>query len=157
MKKTFIFRVLMLFVFIFTIMLTGCSHIADENGEEDISLVHITDEIILRDSYGSLSTGSCNSTLNTSDYTKYTIKINKFSGVEDLEDFDVYDTMELQYEYIVSSGNLRVVLLKDDRIYKDLVNEMHEYSGSVILDAGEYEIVIAGESVKFEISFKFMR
>lgn len=157
MKKTYILRVLILFIFVFAIMLSGCSHIADENGEEDISLVHITEDMMIKDSYGSISTGSCNSNVSTSGKTKSTLKINKFSGIEDLEDFDIYTTTELAYEYKVSSGNFGMIILKDDYIYQNLVNEKHEFSGSIVLTPGEYEIVIAGESAKIEISFTLKR
>ena len=157
MGRTHLFRFLMIVVFTFSMLLTGCSHIADENGEENISLVHITQDMMIRDSYGSTSTGSCNSSMSTSNYIKSTLKINKFSGVDDLEEFEIYTSTNFKYEYKVFSGNFGMILLKDDQFYCDLVNEMHEFSDSIVLTPGEYEIVIAGETAKFEISFTIER
>ncbi len=142
-------------IFILTVilcmsLLCSCvSHIEDTNGEDDYSLCSLTDEDII-DGVSSLMQGSMSNKRND----RGSMSVQKFSGVQTIDSINVRGAEEtLTCTVNVESGNLRVVIVKDGKIFADLA--VDGIKDSVTLtESGKYELKIAGESACFEIEYK---
>ena len=164
MKKNYITRLIILFIFFFSFFLVGCGTIPDENGDEDISLVHISREMIIKKSnrvFGKYFL-SCKSAKSCAgrDGHLFSIEMNNFSGVKSVYKFKLFQkdihigapTTGFDYYYKVYEGNLNVIIISDGEYYTTLTaNNVKEYNSHVVLHLGSnYTIVVAGESAKFE-------
>ena len=141
--------IVLVFSFFILLTLSGC-HIKDTNGEDDFSLVELTDEDFFK-ANSSSTTMSTRTQINN----KVKIKVKKFSGVELLDSIYVKNkklTIKLSSE--VKSGNFKIVVIKDDEIIKVLnINEANQEF--VIENAnGEYLLKVAGESANFSIDYE---
>ena len=136
MKKIVI---LILLVFV----LTGCNfmHIEDTNGQEDFSVVSITDKDILSKTSKCVKIGS----VETYTYKEFNLKINKFSGIEEIYKSKKMHTIDISSN--VESGNFRIVLISNEKIKDININKLNQQ----ILQKGDI-IKIVGESAKFEIT-----
>jgi len=142
--------VILLLSAMFALSLASCGvEIADTNGPDDISLVEITDQNILKMDIGAAGYGE--STSGESKRTKYTG--NSFSGVAEVyltnyigKSDVIIDVTDLEVE----SGNFRLVVLLNEEI-------IHEFKPGEQLQTLELEdikgtlsIRMAGESAKFK-------
>ena len=149
MKKFRLIAAILLLV-ILTLSLAACDmkHIKDTNGDDDFSLVTITDEDILgKDKYFALGA------TNKPNGNGYTVSmIGKFSGVWRVAVLSVsgvgYRTINT--DMYVESGNCRLVLVYNDEIVYDFnIRGQDSYriysSGS---STQNYYLKLAGESAK---------
>ena len=129
------------------IVLTGCGHIEDTNGEDDFSLETISGDDMINNS-SSASTVSFTKTVGN----KTEVSIKKFSGVKSIyKKYSAEGEYKFDFDVKCNSGNLAVVLVYDDEIVKTIpVNETSSFSYSF---DGTFEVKIAGESANLEITF----
>lgn len=142
-------KIIVLLSFFILFTLSGC-HIEDTNGEDDFSLVELTDEDFFK-----ASSSSKTMSIRTQINNKGKMKVKKFSGVELLDSIYVKNkklTIKLSSE--VKSGNFKIVVIKDDEIIKVLnINEANQEF--VIENAnGLYLLKVAGESANFSINYE---
>ena len=120
-------------------------HIPDTNGDDDFTVVTITDDAILNGPSNSLSN------LKVMSHVGFTttLKIDKFSGVDQLEVIRVTsDSKTITTEMTVSSGNCRLVLMDDKQILYDFdINGTDSYT----LEVGKYRLKLVGESAKVDL------
>ena len=147
MKK---FLVFLLLLTIFG--LTGCSHIEDTNGEDDYSITTITDQDII-DGMNNFSMGSVSNRKKVQGEITGSLKVKKFSGVLEVEEF----SSENKYIVITISnecfgGNFMVAITSGDTILtKVLANESKSFE---LLNNGEkYELKVVGESAHFDLDY----
>ena len=125
--------------------LTSCSlHIKDTNGKDNYSLNTITDENILSPS-GVMKVAAVQTSVNGSEV----YKAKKYSGVEKIATYN--NGFTLYINNVVKSGNFRICLVCEDVIVKDFaINSSDSFAA---LDTKTYDLYIAGESARFEMSY----
>ncbi len=149
MKKIMILTICLCFV----LLLSSCTigHIKDENGD-DKSLCSLTDEDILENVSSYTQTAAITS--NVGDRVVY--KANKFSGVTTIKKipYAVGEKMIIRSSIDVKEGNLRVVLIQNDKIILDI--PLGENQTTIIEDSRrDYKIKIAGESAEFDLELEY--
>lgn len=136
-------------IMICTLIVSACcsctSHIKDTNGDADFSLATLTEEQVIKNN-SSISNVSVGNQWGN----KYELKVNKFSGVKQLKRIKISGTQTVTANVNVTSGNFRMVLIKDGKIAYDFVING---TSSTTISAGTYLIKIAGESAAFNLSF----
>jgi len=130
--------------------LVGCmKQIEDTNGDEDFSIVSISDEKICSNvnSYVAFNSYSVEN-----DGFK-TVSIKTFSGVDTVDKTVVFNqSLTYNIDLTVKKGNFRLILIKDREIIWEFpLNESSSYT--VNNGSGIYELKIAGESAEFSINF----
>ena len=143
MKKVKVLVVAMVCLML-ALSLSACiGHIEDTNGDDDFSLVTITDSDLVSGKSNSLTNNSMKTTIGN----KTTHKYGKFSGIITLETIRVTTGKTITTTMSVTAGNCRLVLVKDGQIVYDFnING----SDSVTLESGTYYLRIAGESAKVD-------
>lgn len=145
-KRFFSLLVLITLSFI----LTGCmKQIEDTNGEDDFTIQTYTDDDITSGKSISMKVGSLTNTVNNTT----TIKIKKFSGLEKLDTIKAdNDTIEFNVESTVSSGNFRMVIIKEKEIIQDVIINTTD---KITLTGctGRYDLVMIGESAKINLKY----
>ena len=149
MKKILFLTVALLLIAI-CITCVGCvSQIEDTNGESDTSLCSITDQDIVKGN-SAVSVGSVSNKRND----RGTLSVNKFSGVQTVDTINVRDVAEsVTCTATVESGNFRVVIVRDGKIYADMKTDGAPNT-ITLTEPGKYDLKIAGESAKFEMEYK---
>ncbi len=147
--KIRIYISLILILVLSMMTLTSCRHIPDENGE-DTSLARLTEEDILKpgtsyfaiSSWKSYSGGSGSFSAESISGT-YSVIVLKPEGRSITIDIDCE----------LSSGNLRVVIINDGEIIKDIPLG----KSSIVIDnpSGKYEIKLGAESANVKIAYTF--
>ncbi|MCH5163754.1 MAG: hypothetical protein J1F36_01920 [Clostridiales bacterium] len=124
----------------------GCGHIKDTNGDDDFSLVTLSEQQIIKGN-SSVSSVSASNQWNN----KYNLKVSKFSGVKELKKITLKSgTQKITTDVNVSAGNFRMVLISGGQIVYDFdING----TSSATISEGTYIIKIAGESASFNLSF----
>lgn len=148
-------RILLLVLLLFLVVSLGaCSykHIEDTNGENNFSIVSISDDKIISKSQN-LTYGSVRTTKNG----ETTLKIKKMSGVMDLEKTKVDDQgLIYSVESTVNSGNFRIVVTLAEKIISDIeVNCKTDIT--VPNTKGTYVLKIVGESANFTMKYKIVK
>ena len=131
---------------------TSCmfKHIPDTNGEDDYSLVTITDNDFIK-GMGSLSSVSV--TNNKKDMTS--VKVRTFSGVSNLKTLKPKGkTIQITTNFIVNSGNARLVLMKGKEIIYDFKLNMED-TYIISLSEDTYDIRLGGESANIELKITY--
>lgn len=128
----------------------GCvSQIEDTNGEGDTSLNTITDEDIVK-GMNTVSVGSSSNKRND----RGTLSVKTFSGVKIVDSINVRDVAEtVTCTVNIKQGNLRVVIVRNGKIYADLRTDGMQDSVT-LTESGKYELKIAGESAGFDLEYK---
>jgi len=130
-------------------LMSCASHIEDTNGAENTSLCSLTDEDII-DGTSSVAQKSVSNKRND----RGSMRIEKFSGVQLVDSMNVRDKAEtLTCTVNLKSGNFRVVIVKDGKIFADIKTDGTEDSVT-LTQSGKYELKIAGESANFEMEYK---
>ncbi|MBQ3253544.1 MAG: hypothetical protein IJA65_03220 [Acholeplasmatales bacterium] len=135
----------LLIIVTFSLLLcTSCSHIKDTNGEDDYSLCDITDKDIIK---GRSSLSVVSTEVNSKNSVKYTAK--KVSGVLELKsvDLDEGDTLVIEYDIKVESGNARVCLVTDEILLDLNINDTNTVSYTAP-KTDNYQFKLAAESAK---------
>lgn len=152
MKKK-IFTLVLLSIISFSLASCSIGHIKDTNGDDDFSLCSIDDEKIINTKFSSYTqtmaiTSQINKTVN--------YRARKFSGIYVLKEiYPSSNKLTIKSNITVESGNLRVVVIQDDRIIKDL--PFGENQTTVIDNPnGEYVVKIVGESAKFKLKLQYI-
>lgn len=125
-------------------------HIEDTNGADNYELTTITDEQIVDKSVGSLNVKTETGALNG----MVTVSSDKFTGVYEVM-YNNYvgssDCMIQLYDFTVSSGNFKMVVVHDGEIVATLEpDSTTSYSLENI--SGTVSLIIAGESAEFSFS-----
>lgn len=137
-----------LFVFLFTVvfLFSSCSQIEDTNGPDDYSIQTFTEEEMLS-GVGNVTSFVSGKMIFMNNYT-YTCK--KYSGIETLERFKKVDSGSITILPEVTSGNFRVLILRDDALFCDCpINE----EVTLRMPAGNYKIIIVGESANYKLKY----
>ncbi len=153
------------FILIFGIMdKVQKNTIPDTNGTEDFALNSITIEQIVSEEFaaykyiaGGKGTGEQSQVkdyrFKDLDYTRMTSYAKSFSGIDTLHATrSQNDTLILEIESIVSSGNFAIIILVDGEMYSEVpINQstqikLTDVSGKTVL------VRIAGESAEYEIA-----
>ena len=132
--------------------------IADVNGANDHSLAVITDEQIANDELGATglrySTTTRKGLLGLSVTVETKIKAKDFSGIYHLNSWNFIGTGFLSLEFHdakFESGNYRMCLVHEGQIVKDAQLSDGSFRFDIDnLEAGYYELLIAGESANFQ-------
>ena len=154
---------ILLSVVLLGLLFIGMEHIADTNGPDDYSLCQLTMDDILADrhsAYGSAAwykkigrATDVSGKLQDYDYTKCTYRAKKFSGVMAVHATKTNaDTLTLQIQTKVTSGNLEVVILVDGQYYAKVPINSNQ---TIILEniSGKLVVVkMAGESAALDIT-----
>lgn len=142
MKK--ILLVVLLFV------LSGCSfgQIEDTNGDEDFSIQTISEDEIIKGT-NSVSVGR----ITTSKNNNYSMKVEKFSGVETICTWEKYSSLfNLTTDITINSGNFMLVLTTDKDVIKVFKNnEIDEFLVNTL--SGDIHLKIVGESANFQLKY----
>ncbi|MCQ2430330.1 MAG: hypothetical protein MJ192_08370 [Clostridia bacterium] len=146
MKKTLS---LLLACLLLCLPLSSClSHIEDTNGADDTSLVTLTDADIVKKTTSSITSSMIKKRVNGS----CTVKVGKLSGVTDIETLTSDGDDVLTWTATLSSGNLRLCLVRDGEIVAELETDGNEHSLK-LEEKGKYLLRAAGESAGFVIDF----
>ena len=142
MKKV----IMLLFLFITCISLTGCfgGHIEDLNGDEDFNLSSLSEDDLIDGVSTSITMGSVTSNINS----KFKQKVKKFSGVNKLYELDSNSTYLIEFNVI--SGNGLVGIVSDNEIIQ-LVQPNSKITIK-IQNGSDYIVKIVGESCQYEIN-----
>lgn len=141
-----------LFIIFLSITLTSCSHIEDKNGEDDFSLVEISDEEILRGRSSSIKTGS----FQTQTGRTIKVKVSKFSGVENLQSFKTTNSdITFTVSVTVTSGNFKAMLVQEGKIIHTFNNNVSNQVVTVKQGTGTVSFYVAGESAKYNITLEY--
>lgn len=124
------------------------SHIEDTNGADDPRPVTLTDADIVKRSTSSITSTLVKTRVND----KSTVKVGKLSGVTDIETLRSDGDDVLTWNASLTSGNLRLCLVKDGKIVSELAADGNEHS-VLLTEAGKYLIRAAGESAAFHLNF----
>ncbi len=145
MKKYFLFIILLL-------CLTSCtfSHTKDTNGPENFTIQTFTDEEILTNNTN-LYSHSRYSRSETKFNIEYGGTAKKYSGVDEIEEYNNSSSFTLTLTNNVESGNFCVVIIYNNTII-DRIPANTTYTKN-FLESGKYLIKIVGESAKFDITF----
>lgn len=150
--KKFLF-VLVGFIMLFSFTACNFGQVEDTNGEDDYSLVKYSDEDITKksSSYSALGLIKKNIGSNKS------ISASKFSGIYTIETVDLSSgTLVFSIESELTSGNFRIVIVKDGSIVEDA--ELNKTDTIEITNAnGKYILKIVGESAKFSVKWTVQR
>lgn len=124
------------------------SHIEDTNGADDPRPVTLTDADIVKKSTSSITSTLVKSRVNGT----CTVKVGKLSGVTDIETLRSDGDDVLTWNASLTSGNLRLCLVKDGKIVSELAVDGNEHS-VLLTETGKYLIRAAGESSSFHLNF----
>lgn len=144
MKKIGIISLLVL-----CLILSGCSHIEDTNGNDDFSLQTIS----IEDAKGSMNSTSVGS-IETHVFNSDSIRIKKFSGISVLDNRVIRSYSKIKIVSSVTSGNFGIFILLKDKIYEIPINQ--EYYFDVSNYSGICVIKYAGESAEFKIEYEYI-
>ena len=145
MKKS----VFVLFITL-VLLLSSCSlkQIEDTNGEEDTSLVTLTDDDIINGS----SSISYVSVQHRSD-GKASLSVDTFSGVKEVDTIKFDSDAVFDINVKLDKGNLAVVLIKNDEIVHRI--PVNEETKITLEKDVKYYLVVAGESAGFKIEYNY--
>lgn len=145
MKRAFV----VLSVIAFLLSLVSCmSHIEDDNGD-DTSLCTLTERDII-ECTSSLSYKSVKNKTND----KGNVRVDKFSGVQVVDSITVKEENKIVTCSVnITSGNLRVVIVRDGEIFADIKTDGEE-SSVALTRSGRYTLKIAGESACFDLEYE---
>ena len=145
MKKVKIFALVIVCLTLALTLVACFGHIEDTNGDEDFSLVTITDDDLINGRGNFLSNNSTE--FNIGGVT--TLKYGKMSGVTTLETVFVVNSKTITTEMTTTSGNCRLVLVHNNEIVYDFnINGSDSYT---MQDSGSYYLRLAGESAKVSL------
>lgn len=131
--------------------LASCmKHIEDTNGADDHSLTTLTDADLVKGAASSITTSMVQSTING----KTTVKVGKLSGVTQLDKFKPFSDKVLVYTATVTSGNLRLVLVREGQIVAELPADGGEHIVPLLQEAGSVLLRAAGESAAFKLTYE---
>lgn len=154
---------LLLGIVMVAVIFLSFEHIEDTNGPDDYSLCQLTMEDIFADHHSTYSSMSSfaksgkatnvTGNLRDCDFTKCTYRAKKFSGVMSVHATKTSaNTLTLQIQTKVESGNLEVVILVDGQYYATVpVNS----NRTIVLEniSGKLVVVkMAGESAALDIT-----
>ena len=127
--------------------LTSCGQIEDINGSNDYSLNTLTDEDFFINT-NVVKIGSVTTRFNNT----VKISVKKMSGVDRIEKINLsLGSLTITTNLNVTSGNIKLVLIMNDTIIKEFkINAEDSYTGTI---SGNYELKIAAESAKFNLSY----
>lgn len=149
MKKMLAFAIIAALALL---VLSGCaSHIEDTNGSDDFSLQTITDQNII----SGMSSISVSST-KSSNSSRTTLKVGKFSGVKTLEKLQS-GSYEFTVTFNAEAGNCRLVICDDENILSDIDIEAKDQTITVKSNDSKLYLKIAGESAKFDIEYSYKK
>ena len=134
---------------ILCLTLASCGQIEDTNGPDDITPVTITDEDIVKKSTSAVTS----SQLITNSNGKKTVKVGKFSGVTELDSLRSDGKKVLVFTVKLTSGNLRLCLVRDGKIVAELPIDGSEHTVA-LPDDDRYSLRAAGESAKYTITYQ---
>ncbi len=143
--------VVLIVIAVIWFMQDGLEHIEDINGADNYTLQQITDSNIINRDIGAM--GLKTSTDSISNTTTYSSK--KFTGVEEIYGNNIWgNRFEITINHArVDSGNLRIVLLEDDKIVHEF--KLNELTQTYVLENpnGYISLRIAGESADFQLDY----
>lgn len=149
MKKMLAFAIIAALALL---VLSGCaSHIEDTNGSDDFSLQTITDQNII----SGMSSISVSST-KSSNSSRTTLKVGKFSGVKTLEKLQS-GSYEFTVTFNAEAGNCRLVICDDENILSDIDIGAKDQTITVKSNDSKLYLKIAGESAKFDIEYSYKK
>ena len=123
------------------------THIEDTNGEDDISLCSLTEEVLLeKNPHALFNMSSTNSNNN-----KTTFKCNIFSGVSDIASYTIKEKTSFTVTSLIEEGNGDFFIYQDG---KRIYSIGFPYNDTIVLSdvTGKIYFRIAGESAKMEIT-----
>ena len=123
------------------------THIDDTNGEDDISLCSLTEEVLLeKNPHALFNMSSTNSNNN-----KTTFKCNIFSGVSDIASYTIKEETSFTVTSLIEQGNGDFFIYQD---CKRIQTIGFPYDGTILVNnvAGKIHFRIAGESAKMNIT-----
>lgn len=147
MKSRLYILMILALVSLFALGSCAVGHIEDQNGE-DTSVVTITDKDIAEGrSYSATlsSKGQANGS--------YSFNVQRLSGVYSLNKHRADgDSITFNMSSTLVSGNLRICIVKDDKIVADI--PIGENQTVTVADgSGLYEIKLAAESAQISIDY----
>ena len=123
------------------------THIEDTNGEDDISLCSLTEEVLLeKNPHALFNMSSTNSNNN-----KTTFKCNIFSGVSDIASYTIKEKTSFTVTSLIEEGNGDFFIYQEG---KRIYSIGFPYNDTIVLSdvTGKIYFRIAGESAKMEIT-----
>ncbi len=148
-KKEIMYKKLFLVLLFISVLLTltSCGQIEDINGSNDYSLNTLTDEDFFINT-NVVKIGSVTTRFNNT----VKISVKKMSGVDRIEKINLsLGSLTITTNLNVTSGNIKLVLIMNDTIIKEFkINAEDSYTGTI---SGNYELKIAAESAKFNLSY----
>lgn len=124
--------------------------IEDTNGEDDYSLCSLTDEDIVKKTTSSVTSTLVKNTKNG----VTTVKVGKLSGVTELDVFNPIQNKVLAVTAAPESGNVRLVLVRDETIVCDVPLNGTETLLALSAAEGRYSFRAAGESASFRLTYE---
>jgi len=145
-------KIILLFLVLCSFCLVGCGHIEDTNGPDDYSLCELSFDNIINGISSSTEMVSSNIQIGN----KCTVKVKKFSGVKKIDEFRLNsDNFSINLSCEVASGNLMVVLVKDDKLIKEFVVNKDNQSFTINNGDGKYYLYVLGESAQYKIVYEY--
>ena len=148
------------------VMIIRSMDVVDTNGPDNFALTEITMEDILsnKTGYSSMNASSSYSGYHTefigdhyihSDYDKITKSFGKVKGTMILQATKIYkDTLTLEIESIIESGNAEIVVIVDGEYYQSAeLNKKHTMTLKNIYGK-EVIVKLAAEGAKIKVSVK---
>ena len=149
MKKLRVISLILICALTLVTLVACFDHIEDTNGEEDFSLVTITDEDFIQYSHSLVS----NNSVRTEIGNRTKLKIGKISGIDIIEEFSVFGSgsVTISMNMSVTSGNCRLVLVHNEQIVYDF--NINGEDSFVATERGHYYLKIGGESATVSMEY----
>ena len=150
MKKILCF-ILLVFM---SITMTSCTHLEDSNGENDYSVVSITDEDILSFGHSYISVGSFTLRKKTGDLIEGTFKVQKLSGILQIDEFK-YNSQyfTFSYDFTCTKGNAMLAIVSNGEIVKKIEANTNS-SFKLNNNKKYYTTYLVGESANVQLNYK---
>lgn len=131
-------------------LLVGCksfSHIEDINGD-DTKIATITEEEKIKNN-GHISFMSIMSSNSKNNEINGSVKIDKFSGVKEIEKIRK-EIVTYTFDIKINSGNFEVIVVSNNEI---IYSSYDNVSPVVIVSNDTQKLKIVGESANFELTY----
>lgn len=147
MKK---YALLLVFLLLLPLTLTGCKTYEDTNGPDDYSLQTLTEQNILRG-------GSCTKvgSMETVSDNLHTVRVKTLNGVDTLETFSAAGSYTILLSSEVTKGNARLVLCTGDEILHDFNLNGDYQVWTFTVGSSNVYLRIAGESCGFSVTYRY--
>ena len=131
-------------------LLVGCksfSHIEDINGD-DTKIATITEEEKIKNN-GHISFMSIMSSNSKNNEINGSVKIDKFSGVKEIEKIKK-EIVTYTFDIKINSGNFEVIVVSNNEI---IYSSYDNVNPVVIVSSDTQKLKIVGESANFELTY----